>query len=262
MTASRITRALAAFLAASVLASCGDDPGPGAAERDGRRGHAADGAGKSGERAKATKQTHRSKQSGDQRGRADSATATSHQTGGRHAEPAGAGATGTDGDAGSQPQGAESASSCLSDRSGDLDSSGSAPAYVDLTRGCVREQDGVVTVEATSVGELPDRTDDDNTHASIGFELTPPSGSSTFVYADATAGGWTAHLSRGNQQRELGDALTISGNRMRIEFAPSELGGARQLQWSVTSSWVESTLLSTSYAFDAAPDSGSARFER
>ncbi len=249
------------ILAASALASCGDDAAPRAAERDDRRGHAADGPGRRDPGGKVATRNHRSEQAADTRGRRGAGTMASHQTGGRDVDGVDAGPAG----GGSGPQASAApaaASACLSDRRGDLDSSGPAPAYVDLVRGCVREQGGVVSVEATAAGVLPPRTEGDNTHASIGFELTPPSGARIFVYADAGSGGWTAHLSRGNEQRELTDALTISGDRLRIDFPSSELGSARQLQWTLSSSWLESTLLSTSYAFDAAPEAGSAGFDR
>ena len=250
------------ILAASALASCGDDAAPRGAERDGRRGHSADGPGRPGPGGQVATRTHRSQRTDDKQDPSGSGTTrASQQSGAGDADTSGGGSAVSA--AGSQAAAATPpASSCLTDPRGDLDSSGAAPSYVDLVRGCVREEDGAVTVEATAAGTIPPRTDSDDTHASIGFELVPPSGSSIFVYADAGSGGWTAHLSRGNQQRELTDALTISGDRLRIDFSSSELGSARQLQWTLSSSWLESTLLTTSYGFDAAPEAGAAGFDR
>ncbi len=156
---------------------------------------------------------------------------------------------------------AASKPSCTDDASGDLEGSGSAPSYVDTTRGCLDPQGSQLRLEAVTVGAIPARMPDRDTQLSYGFELTPPSGSTLYVHAQASPGGWTAYVSRGNSQRRIG-APAIDGDRVVLSLPLDELGGARTFQWALESSWLKSGLLSTSYAFDGAPNVGTARFDR
>ena len=114
---------------------------------------------------------------------------------------------------------------------------------------------------ASTVGPVPARMPDPNTHLSYGFELTPPSGSTLYVHAQASPDGWTTYLSRGHGQREIGRP-TLDGNRVALTLPLAALGGARRVQWALEASWMKSGLLGTSYAFDAAPNIGTASFDR
>ncbi|HEU5456145.1 MAG TPA: hypothetical protein VFU85_10730, partial [Nocardioides sp.] len=150
---------------------------------------------------------------------------------------------------------------CTDDASGDPESSGSAPSYADTTRGCLRTDGSQLRLEASTAGPVPARMPDQNTELAYGFELTPPSGSTFYVHAQASPGGWTTYLSRGNGQREIGRP-TVQGTRIVITMPLAELRGAQHLQWALESSWLKSGLLGTSYAFDSAPNIGTAGFHR
>ena len=150
---------------------------------------------------------------------------------------------------------------CADDFSGDMEASGSPPASADLNRGCVRERDSRLVLEAGTVGSLPARMPDRSTHLTIGFELKPPSGRALYVAAEATDVGWNAYLTRGNGRQRL-PSPTVSGRQVSIELPSSALGGARQVRWRVESSWLRSTLTSTAYAFDDAPNGRSGSFAR
>ena len=151
--------------------------------------------------------------------------------------------------------------SCTDDASGDLDSSGSAPSYADVTGGCLRTDGPQLRLEARTAGSVPARTPDRDTQLSYGFELTSPSGSTTYVHAQASPEGWTAYLSRGDTRREI-TAPTVHGSRVVLSLPFAELGGAGRVDWTLEASWLESGVLSTEYAFDSAPDGGAVRFER
>ena len=90
------------------------------------------------------------------------------------------GATGSSGapqGTGSPDRGPAARPSCTDDPSGDLDSSGDAPSYADVTGGCLRAESQRLSLEARTIGVVPARMPDRDTHLSYGFELTTPSGS-------------------------------------------------------------------------------------
>lgn len=147
----------------------------------------------------------------------------------------------------------------MTDSAADVEGDGSAPGYVDLTGGCLRTSGGKLVLDATVNGVLPSRTPSADEHLTLGFELHSPSGES-YVFAEGSSRGWAAYLTRGQGRRELPGALTIDGSRLRIKTPLSAGDGATALRWKVESSWSKSTLLKTSYAFDAAPARGEAVF--
>ena len=175
------------------------------------------------------------------------------------------GTTGDDSTSGTKadqaPGASRPASSCADDMAGDMESSGSAPAYADLTRGCVRAQDDGIVLEASTAGGLPARMPDPNTHLTIAFSIELPSGPKSYITAESSDAGWTVYLNRGRDRREL-PAPVISGSRLRVTLPASEVGAARRVLWNVESSWLKSTLTSTSYAFDDAPNGGTLPFDR
>jgi hypothetical protein len=104
---------------------------------------------------------------------------------------------------------------------------------------------------------MPDR----HTHLTIGFELDPRSGRTLYVAAEATERGWNAYLTRGDGRQHL-PAPVVTGSQVRLAVPASALGGAQQVRWRVESSWLRSTLTTTAYAFDDAPNGGRAAFTR
>jgi hypothetical protein len=256
MNDHRITRALAALVVAGALVSCAADAEPPASgKREGK--------------GKAAQEKRADRKPGHEHGAAkpaqakhrghDGSSAGAGQSGGAaSSEPGSAGAAQGSADAAGKNA---SRPSCHDDSSGDLDSSGSAPSYADVTRGCLRSDGSQLRLEASTVGPAPARMPDQNTQLSYGFELTPPSGSTLYVHAQASPDGWTTYFSRGDGQRAIGRPI-IDGDRIVLTLPLAELRGAQRLQWALESSWLKSGVLSTSYAFDAAPNIGTARFDR
>ena len=145
--------------------------------------------------------------------------------------------------------------SCFDDGTNDMDGTDSAPSYADLRRGCVREDGEQIALEATMVAAPPARMPDKDTDLAIGFQLTSASGNKYYVSAAETENGWTAYLSQGKSRHDL-PAPTTNGALVRVRVPASALGGAQRLDWRVESSWLKSTLASTDYAFDDAPNGG------
>lgn len=249
----RITRALAALVVAGALVSCAADAEPPAS-------------GKGEGKGKAAQEKRADRKRGHQHGAAKPAQAKKRGNEGGSAS-AGAAANRAAGPTGAAQGNAAAAAqpvsrpSCNDDASGDLDSSGSAPSYADVTGGCLQPDGSQLRLVASTVGPVPARMPDRNTNLSYGFELTPPSGSTLYVHAQASPDGWTTYLSRGHGQREIGRP-TIDGNRVVLTLPVAELQGAQRVQWALESSWLRSGVLGTSYAFDAAPNIGTARFNR
>ena len=251
-----------AVIAASTLASCGESVL--AAEEDGdRRGKARAGATHrvDGEDAKAGSKAQREQRAGDRAGEGSTKTVeTAVEKSGRdtprtQAEPS------ASSDGGGPGSGrAEAAVSCADDLARDLEGAGSMPSYADLRRGCVREDGDQIVLAATTVGSLPARMPDRNTNFAVGFELTTPSGDTVYVGAESTTDGWSAYLSEGGASRAIGGP-TVSGNQVVIAVRAAELGDGR-LSWNVESSWLRSTLTTTEYAFDDAPNGAAASFDR
>jgi hypothetical protein len=253
MNHHRITRALATLVVAGVLVSCGADAEPQASgEREGKGKAARE---KRDDRNSDDK--HRAARPGPGKSRGNGgSTSPASPTSGGAADPTSTTQAGspTAAHPGSRP-------SCTDDASGDLESSGSAPSSADLTSGCLRQEGSQLRLVAGTAGPVPDRMPDRDTQLSYSFEVTPHSGSTLYVDAQASTGGWTAYLSRDNRQRQIGSP-TVDGDRILISVPLAELGGAKRIQWAVKSSWLHSGPLSTSYAFDGAPNGGTARFDR
>lgn len=171
-------------------------------------------------------------------------------------------ATEGSGDSGSSGSGADrtraaAAVSCADDMSGDTEGSGSTPAYTDLTRACVREQGSQLVLQATTAGAPPARMPDGGTNLAMGFEL----GRDVYVGIQSTGGGWSAYLTHGNGRRALAPPRVV-GREVQVVVPVAALDGARQVAWRMQSSWTRSTLVSTAYAFDEAPNGHASSFER
>jgi hypothetical protein len=251
----RITRALAALVVAGALVSCAADAEPPASgEREGK--------------GKAAQEKRADRKHGHRHGAAKPAQAKHRGNDGGSAGAGGVGGAASSASSTGAAQGTAAADrqpasrpSCNDDASGDLDSSGSAPSYADVTGGCLRPDGSQLRLEASTVGPVPARMPDRNTQLSYGFELTPPSGSTIYVHAQASPDGWTTYLSRGHGQHEI-SRPTIDGNRVVLTMPVAELQGAQRVEWALESSWLRSGVLGTSYAFDSAPNIGTARFNR
>ena len=251
----RITRALAALVVVGVLVSCAADAEPPAS---GKR----EGQGKA--------HPKRADRNGHQQGAAKPAhakTAKHHGSGGSAGTGQVAGANSaagaTDAARGNAAAPAQSGwkPSCTDDTSRDMDSSGSAPSYADLSRGCLRAEGAQLLLTVSSAGAAPTRMPDQNTQLSYGFELTTPSGSTLYLHAQASPSGWTNYLSRGHGERVIGRPA-IDGGQVVLTLPLAELRGAPRLQWTLESSWLRSGVLGTDYAFDSAPNGGAASFHR
>jgi hypothetical protein len=251
----RITRALAALVVVGVLVSCAADAEPPA----------------SGKREGQGKAAHPKR--ADRNGHPHGAAKPAHAKAARHhggssvgtGQVAGANTAAgpTDGAQGNAAAPAQSGwkPSCTADTSRDTDSSGSAPSYVDLSRGCLRAEGAQLLLTASSTGAAPARMPDQNTQLSYGFELTTPSGATLYLHAQASPSGWTTYLSRGHGERVIGRPA-IDGGQVVLTLPLAELRGAPRLQWTLESSWLRSGVLGTDYAFDSAPNGGAASFRR
>lgn len=151
-------------------------------------------------------------------------------------------------------------SSCVRDRASDREGQGDSPAYADLVQACVREDGEALILSATAAAALPSKAPDRDTAFGLGFVLRGGD-TETFVQAELGDAGWTVHLTRGDGRRTLPGAAAGSGSTLRITLAAAEVPGAA-LRWSGETSWSRSTVLSTAYAFDAAPDRGEATLSR
>lgn len=178
-------------------------------------------------------------------GRGPAATGSPSRSGGADSTPVGAVGTPT--------------VSCMHDRVGDVEYSGSPPAYIDLVRACVRQTSSGVRLEITGDGAIPARMPDEDTVTTLGFELTLGSGTRTSVVVEGTDAGWSAYLTRGQGRTALTSAR--DGNTLRVPVSAAGLDGAHTFRWRADSSWTNSKLLSTSYAFDSAPDAGQATYQ-
>lgn len=256
MDTHRITGALAALVVAGALVSCAADAEP---EASGAR----EGKGKAAQKERGDRRPV-AKQDKARPGPARPGKGPGNGGGSGPAAPGESGAAGsTTAPQGDSPavDGPTARPSCTGDPSGDLDSSGDAPSYADVSGGCLRAEGQQLRLEARTLGAVPARMPDRDTQLSYGFELTTPSGSTTYVHAQASPDGWSAYVSRDDSRREIGPP-TVDGDRVVLSLPLAELGGADRLQWVLEASWLVSGLLSTDYAFDGAPNGGAVRFER
>jgi hypothetical protein len=248
---TRLAGVLVAVIAASTLASCGDSVLDSADHRPGhtREGVRGDSVGKD------DKQHDKAEPA---KSRKDTNTSNDERSGGSD------GRQGADGKGADQPgtqTGSKPAESCTDDVAGDMDGAGNMPTYADFTRGCVREQGDQIALTAVMSGPLPSRMPDANQNFAVAFELEPPTGRSIYVQAEATADGWSATVNQGGNSRTIGGP-TINCDQLVLRIPAEQLGGAQRVTWSVDSSWLKSTLTSTEYAFDDAPNGSTMTLDR
>lgn len=112
------------------------------------------------------------------------------------------------------------------------------------------------------LGSVPARMPDRNNNLTIGFEVRYGSRGQSYVFAEADSGGWTAYVTKGRGRQELPKATSLHHDTVRVTVPLSVFSDARELRWSVESSWLSSRMTGTSYAFDAAPDRGHTTFRR
>lgn len=149
--------------------------------------------------------------------------------------------------------------SCLSDPTADTTGEASPPGYADIVRACVRTAGADVKFETTVNGAIPSRMPREDEHLNLGFELRSAAGE-TYVVAEGTSDGWTAYITEGDGRRELSKAIAIDGRKLTITARLPDQGDMNALRWKAEASWLHSTLLKTSYAFDAAPSQGDTAF--
>lgn len=149
--------------------------------------------------------------------------------------------------------------SCLSDPTADTTGEASPPGYADIVRACVRTAGAGVKFETTVNGAIPSRMPREAEHLNLGFELRSAAGE-TYVVAEGTSDGWTAYLTEGDGRRELPKAISIDGGKLTITARLPHQGDPSAMRWKAEASWLHSTLLKTSYAFDAAPSQGDTAF--
>lgn len=149
--------------------------------------------------------------------------------------------------------------SCLSDQTSDTTGDASPPGYADIVRSCVRSAGVGHTFETTVNGPIPSRMPRDDEHLNLGFALRSAAGE-TYVVAEGTSDGWTAYVTEGDGRRELSKAIAIDGSKLTITARLPDQGDASAMRWKAEASWLHSTLLKTSYAFDAAPSRGDTAF--
>lgn len=258
MNTHRITGALAALVVAGALVSCAADAEPPASGAREGKGKAAAQKQRDDRKSVDKKRAAGSGQAkpGKGRGQGSGAGPAAPEQGGS------AGSTGAGEGTSNDPtnDGPAARPSCADDPSGDLESSGDAPSYADVTGGCLRADGTQLRLEARTVEPVPARMPDRDTQLAYGFELTTASGSTTYVHAQASPEGWKAFVSRGESRREIAPP-TVGGSRVVLTLPLAELG-AGSIQWTLEASWLESSLLGTAYAFDGAPNGGAVRFDR
>lgn len=149
--------------------------------------------------------------------------------------------------------------SCLSDQTSDTTGDASAPGYADIVRACVRSANTSHTFETTVNGAIPSRMPRDDEHLNLGFALRSAAGE-TYVVAEGASDGWTAYITEGDGRRELSKAIAIDGSKLTITARLPDRGDTSAMRWKAEASWLHSTLLKTSYAFDAAPSRGDTAF--
>lgn len=144
------------------------------------------------------------------------------------------------------------------DDTGDLNSEGEPPRWVDLTRVVARSAGSTLIFRLSMAAAVPSSTGDGETFASLGVRLELPGGDETHVYLDGNSAGWAGYFSRGERTQKL-KGYEISGALIELRLPREEIGDPRRFAWSAYSSWTRSTLLTVHYGFDSAPEGGTIR---
>lgn len=244
MSSKGFGRALAAIVVAGALSACGSSDPPAYTADDGSAVETSAPSVSGSPKAKKSPSAKSGKQRADQRAGGDSRSRGTGTTGSGTSEGGG--------------NSAAPSVSCMNDYTGDQDRGGSVQSYSDLTRACVRESGSAVRFELTLASTAPSAMPDDDTVLALGFRL-PRGDAGSSVQLDCDSAGWTAYLTHGQGRTTL-PRPSVSGSRVMVTVPASKLPAA--FAWQAQSTWTRSTLLSTSYAFDRAPDVSTATFRR
>ncbi|MEA2497788.1 MAG: hypothetical protein QOH26_193, partial [Actinomycetota bacterium] len=108
-----------------------------------------------------------------------------------------------------------------------------------------------VKLTLTLAADVPDAMPDGNTFMAVGFRFDGKGDDEPYVYADADDGGWVPGTSGADTYP---GTFSVEGRKITFVVPWAALGGAQKFKWYANDSWVQSGLVTTSYAFDEAPN--------
>lgn len=148
----------------------------------------------------------------------------------------------------------------VDDPDGDAEASGEAPDHAEIVLAEVTGMGSRVRFTMSLGGDVPDRLSSED-FLDVGFGVHR-GGRSYSIYAQGDDEGWRAYLATRGRSESLAQGFKIAGSSVSFELARTDLGGRRPFTWDAHSSWTHSTLTSTDFSFDSAPNEGRARFPR
>lgn len=139
----------------------------------------------------------------------------------------------------------------------DPEGEGDAPAYMDLTSVTLQRNQGLL-MTLRFAQDLPARMPDGQSNMLAGVDLRIGK-EEISIYAEGSENGWRPRSSHSSPS-EFPGTLSRAGDTFVFQVSKSLVGDANRFTWYGHSSWTKSTLTSTDYAFDQAPDVQRGRF--
>lgn len=151
-------------------------------------------------------------------------------------------------------------SASMDDPRNDAQKEGVVPDYGEMVGAAVQGLGQQFEMRLHFGGNVPQRTESENTTMVIGFGISA-GGNDTYGFtAQATQEGWKAYAGAKHKARKFPGQFLVEGDTIIMRVPWSFIDGPREFKWQVTSTWFRSVANTTHYAFDMVPNQRSAQF--
>jgi hypothetical protein len=142
----------------------------------------------------------------------------------------------------------------VTDLVGDLEGDDEAPRYADLKHVLLRSEADSFVARLTFAARLPRRMPDEQTAMLTSID-TQRGDREVSIYAEVSSRGWRAHT---DASSKFPGTLAVEGATVTMRVPHSLVG--RKFDWYSHASWTRSSLVTTFYSFDFAPDDQKGKF--
>lgn len=151
-------------------------------------------------------------------------------------------------------------SASVDDSSNDAQKQGVTPPYAELLGVGIQGLGETFEMRLTFGGNVPAKTEDENTVMVIGFGISA-GGNDTYGFtAQASQDGWKAYAGAKHKARKFPGRFLVEGDTIVMRVPWRFIDGPREFRFQATTTWFKSIANTTHYAFDMAPQERSAQF--
>jgi hypothetical protein len=139
----------------------------------------------------------------------------------------------------------------------DAEYSGDVPDYAEIRSTVLRDMGAELSISSSFEAPLPARMENRYTVMTVETKIGKGR-SAVAIYAEGEADGWQAYITDRRGTREI-RTVSVEGAKVAFSVGWSDIG-QRRFPWTTRMSWTQGTSSDTYFAFDTAPNHGTASY--